>query len=139
MISDSLRTQVRQRSKGFCEYCLCPASLTSAPFHCEHIHPVSAGGETTLENLAWSCPACNHEKHTKTNAIDPQTKRRVSLFHPQRQRWMQHFQWSEDSIHIIGRTLIGRATVAALKMNRPEIVKLRRFLKLAGEHPPEVG
>ena len=137
MISDSLRTRIRQRAKGFCEYCLCPSSLTSAPFHCEHIHPRSAGGETTLENLAWACPACNHQKHTKTHALDPQTKRQVPLFHPRRQKWKRHFQWGEDSVYIVGRTRIGRATVGALKMNRPEVVSLRKFLQLVGEHPPE--
>ena len=82
MISDRLRSSIRDRAKGLCEYCLCPAGLTSAPYHCEHILPKSVGGETTLDNLAWSCPSCNHHKHTKTRAIDPQTMDEIPLFHP---------------------------------------------------------
>ncbi len=138
MISDRLRSLIRHRANGLCEYCLCPAKLTSAPFHCEHILPVSAGGATTLDNLAWACPSYNHQKHTKTHALDPQTKHQTPLFHPRRQKWNQHFQWSEDLMDIVGQTPIGRATVEALKLNRQELINLRQLLIGAGEHPPEL-
>lgn len=138
MISDRLRSRIRHRAKGFCEYCLCPARYTSAPFHCEHILPVSAGGETSLDNLAWACPSCNQNKHTKTQAIDPQTAENVSLFNPRGQRWNLHFQWSENLIYIVGRTPIGRATIDALKLNRKAVVNLRQLLIGAGEHPPKI-
>jgi len=39
---------------------------------------------------------------------------------------------------IIGRTAIGRAAVAALSLNRPELLNLRRVLRMVGEHPPVV-
>ncbi|HBE19026.1 MAG TPA: hypothetical protein DEG17_00145 [Cyanobacteria bacterium UBA11149] len=39
----------------------------------EHIKPRHGGGETIVENLAWSCFGCNAHKHTKTQAIDPET------------------------------------------------------------------
>ena len=143
-----LRRQVRARAKGFCEYCRCSAHFTNASFHCEALHEVSAersehikprdaGGETTLDNLAWSCPWCNAHKYTKTHACDPQTGRRVSLFNPRRQRWSRHFAWSEDFMVIVGRTATGRATVEALHLNRPELLNLRRVLKTVGEHPPK--
>jgi hypothetical protein len=138
MTPEHLRRQVRERAQGLCEYCLCPADLTSAPFHCEHIQPRNAGGETTLDNLAWSCPSCNGHKYTHTHAIDSQSGRRVPLFHPRRQKWKRHFAWSADFLHIVGRTQTGRATVEALQMNRPELVNLRRMLHLIGEHPPEM-
>lgn len=138
MISDRLRSRIRQRAMGFCEYCICPASFTSAPFHCEHILPVSAGGETTLDNLAWACPSCNQNKHTKTHALDSRTRHIVSLFNPRRQSWNQHFRWSESLLYIVGRTPVGRATVEALKMNRQELINLRRLLSSVGEHPPEL-
>jgi len=123
----ALRRHVRARAKGCCEYCRCPADFTNAAFHCEalhevsaerseHIQPRDAGGETTLDNLAWSCPWCNAHKYTKTHAHDPQTGRRVPLFNPCRQRWERHFAWSEDFIVIIGRTATGRATVEALQL-----------------------
>lgn len=37
---------------------------------------------------------------------------------------------------MLGRTPIGRATVEALHLNRPELVNLRRLLRDVGEHPP---
>lgn len=131
MTADRLRHLVRLRANGLCEYCLCPAELTSAPFHCEHIVPRSAGGETTLDNLAWACPSCNHHKHAKTSAADPRTNRHVPLFHPRRQKWNRHFRWSEDALSIVGKTRTGRATVAALRMNRTAIVNLRQLLQVA--------
>lgn len=40
------------------------------------------------------------------------------------------------SCQIIGLTPTGRATVEALRLNRPEVVNLRRLLFAHGEHPP---
>lgn len=37
---------------------------------------------------------------------------------------------------IIGISSIGRATVEALKLNRPGLMNLRRVLYTLGEHPP---
>lgn len=138
MISDRLRSLIRHRAKGYCEYCLCPSNLTSAPFHCEHILPHSAGGETNLDNLAWACPSCNQQKSTKTQAIDPQSLNPYPLFHPRLQKWNQHFRWSKDLMLIVGKTPIGRATVEALNLNRQEIINLRRLLIGVGEHPPKI-
>jgi hypothetical protein len=132
----ALRRQVRIRARGLCEYCRCPALFTNASFHCEHITPREAGGETTLDNLAWACPWCNAHKYTKTRASDPQTGRVVPLFNPRRQRWERHFAWGEDFIVVLGRTAIGRAAVVALHLNRPELLNLRGRLRTAGEHPP---
>jgi 5-methylcytosine-specific restriction endonuclease McrA len=132
----ALRRQVRVRARGLCEYCRCPDLFTSASFHCEHMTPREAGGETTLDDLAWACPWCNTHKYTKTRASDPQTGRIVPLFNPRRQRWERHFAWGEEFIVIPGRTAIGRATVAALHLNRPELLNLRGILRTAGERPP---
>lgn len=137
-IPTDLRRQVRLRANGLCEYCRCPALFTNASFHCEHITPREAGGETILDNLACACPWCNAHKYTKTHASDPQTERVVPLFSPRRQRWEQHFAWGEDFIIIRGRTATGRATVTALHLNRPELINLRRILRAAGEHPRRI-
>lgn len=61
---------------------------------------------------------------------------RVPLFHPRNQQWATHFNWSQDGSEIIGRTAIGRATIAALKMNHLEIVEARRRWASVGWHPP---
>ena len=135
--SPQLRREVAQRAQWRCEYCLTPHAYATQPFAADHIIPQSQGGETTLQNLALAC-GCNLYKGNRAHAIDPQTGRRVLLFHPRRQKWKRHFAWSADSLHIVGRTRAGRATVKALKMNRPELVNLRRILQIAGEHPREM-
>ncbi|MCH8295085.1 HNH endonuclease [Candidatus Poribacteria bacterium] len=134
----ALRRQVSERAQGLCEYCRCPAHFTNAAFHCEHIQPRNAGGETALNNLAWACPCCNAHKYIKTHAFDPQTRRSIPLFNPRCQRWLRHFMWIADFMLIVGRTMAGRATVEALHLNRPEQINLRRVLYAAGEHPPHV-
>jgi hypothetical protein len=87
-------------------------------------------------NLAFSC-GCNSYKGDRTSARDPETGRRAALFHPRRQQWSRHFTWNEDLTLIIGRTATGRATIDALRLNRPELVNLRRALCVIGEHPPQ--
>jgi hypothetical protein len=61
----------------------------------------------------------------------------VRLFHPRRDRWADHFAWTDDGTRILGLTPTGRATVEALRLNREPLVNLRRVLVQAGEHPPE--
>jgi hypothetical protein len=46
-----------------------------------------------------------------------QTGRRVPLFNPRRDRWHDHFRRSRDQVRLYGRTAIGRATVALLRLN----------------------
>ena len=135
--SPRLRREVAQRAQWRCEYCRTPHAFATQPFAADHIIPQSQCGETTLENLALAC-GCNLYKGNRAHALDPQTRNRVPLFHPRRQKWKRHFAWSGDFLYVVGRTRTGRATVEALKMNRPELVNLRRILHIAGEHPPEM-
>jgi hypothetical protein len=127
---------VAERARWRCEYCLSPSDFSTQPFEADHIVPVSKGGATVAENLALSC-GCNRYKGSRTHARDPQTGRVVPLFNPRRQRWPQHFEWSKDFRLVVGRTATGRATVAALHLNRAELVNLRRALRAVGEHPPD--
>ncbi len=106
------------------------------PFSVEHIGPRSQEGADSPDNLALSCQGCNNHKYTKTRAVDPVTGEEVPLFHPRRHRWQDHFAWNEDFSLILGLTPTGRATVGALRLNRPGLVNLRRVLYTAGEHPP---
>lgn len=133
-----VRRQVQERAKGLCEYCRTPDNFSVSSFHCEHIIPQKAGGTNALENLAWACPRCNHHKHAKTHAQDPQTGQRVPLFNPRQKKWNRHFMWSEELLHIIGRTRTGRATVQALNMNIPQRINLRKALQSLGVHPPDI-
>lgn len=136
-IPRAVRRQVRDRAGDRCEYCRHPARFSCAPFVCEHVVPRVRGAGSTLAELAWACPACNAHKYAKTHAPDPQTGRSVPLFNPRRQRWSRHFGWSQDYLLIEGRTATGRATLAALHLNAPALVNLRRALRAVAEHPPE--
>lgn len=132
-----VRRQVRDRAGDRCEYCRHPADFSCAPFVCEHVLPRVRGSGSAPAELAWSCPACNGHKYAKTHAHDPQTGRLVPLFNPRRQRWSRHFAWGADFLLVEGRTAVGRATVAALHLNCPALVNLRRALRAVGEHPPQ--
>ena len=99
--------------------------------------PRVKGGTTTLDNLALSCQGCNNYKYTKTAGRDPVSGRSVPLFNPRVHIWEEHFIWIDDYSLIAGVTATGRATIAALRLNRVGVVNLREVLYRAGQHPPE--
>lgn len=135
-ISAELRRRVREYFSERCAYCHTAERLTVVTFELEHITPISAGGATTFENLCLACPMCNRHKADRTSAVDPVVGDVVELFHPQRDNWMEHFAWSTDGCQLVGLTSRGRATVAALRMNRPQLVRTRGLWATLGEHPP---
>jgi hypothetical protein len=64
------------------------------------------------------------------------TQQICSLYHTRNDLWTDHFQWSDDALRIEGITPTGRATIALLRVNRPQVMNLRLILKLTGLHPP---
>jgi hypothetical protein len=130
------RRRLFARAGHRCEYCRTPGAFSPDPLSAEHVIPLSAGGTASEDNLAVSCQGCNNHKYTRTEADDPATGQTAPLYYPRHQVWSEHFCWSDDYARIIGLTPTGRATVAALRLNRPGVANLRRVLLLAGEHPP---
>jgi hypothetical protein len=96
-------------------------------FHIEHIRAKQHGGADRLDNLALACPDCNAHKGPNLTGIDPESDRRVRLFHPRIDRWEEHF--AVEGPLITGSTPIGRATIALLRMNEPERVQMRLELE----------
>ena len=137
-ISVDIQRTVIQRAKGYCEYCQLPASFSPNTFNFEHIIPLIKNGLTISSNLAYSCGGCNAYKKDKIQALDPLTSHLFPLFNPRTDNWAEHFQWSDDDFYIIGITSIGRASVNLLKVNREGNINLRRLLKMAALHPPEL-
>ena len=133
----AVRTLVTNRATGRCEYCLCPVAYSSDPFAMEHICPFALGGVSDESNLALACDGCNSRKQIATRALDPLTLEIVSLFHPRRDRWAEHFAWGTDELSLVGLTATGRATIERLELNRTGVINVRRLLRLVGEHPPE--
>ena len=135
-VSVELRRQVEERANGRCEYCLCPAAYALHTFECEHIIPTSKDGETELDNLAWACAGCNRFKAARMEAVDPQTERVAVLYRPRTDTWQDHFAWSDNFTQMIGISSCGRATIAALRLNRIGVVNVRQLLLMVGKHPP---
>ena len=79
---------------------------------------------------------CNSFKFNFQSGIDPDTQQEAPLYNPRKDQWNEHFRWSEDGSQIVGLTLVGRATVARLRMNQPNIVVARHVWISAGLHPP---
>lgn len=135
-LGSELKRQVAERAHGCCEYCRSQVRFAMQSFSIEHIDPAPDGERDGPENLALACQGCNNHKYKKTRASDPIGGESVPLFHPRKQIWRDHFAWNEDCTLIVGLTPCGRATVEALRLNRPGLVNLRRILFAAGEHPP---
>ncbi len=134
-----LQRGIRAQFANCCAYCRTSEELTVVTFEFEHIVPRSSGGETVVENICLACPMCNRFRADRTMALDPVSAQDVPLFHPQRDDWGEHFAWAEGATEIVGLTAIGRATIAALRMNRSQLVRVRRMWHIMGEHPPGIG
>jgi hypothetical protein len=106
------------------------------PLTIDHIIPESLGGLTKENNLWLACPRCNQFKGTQTHAHDQETDEWVTLFNPRLQQWADHFEWSTDGTHILGKTACGWSTVLALQMNNSEIIVTRRQWVSVGWWPP---
>ena len=137
-VSPALRRRVQRRAQRLCEYCRSSPELTGHDFTVDHILPESLGGASGFENLCWCCFWCNAYKQARTRWVDKRTGQRVRLYNPRLDAWHDHFRWNSDSSHILGRTAIGRATVLALWLNRPTLVKARRMWARFGLHPPDL-
>lgn len=135
-VTSEQKKKVAERARHCCEYCRSQARFAIQAFSVEHIIPKSQGGKTTLENLALACQGCNNHKYNKTEGMDPINGQVVSLYHPRKHRWNEHFAWNDEFTLFIGLTPTGRATVESLQLNRDGLVNLRKVLYAMGEHPP---
>jgi len=133
-IPAQLRRLVIERAASRCEYCLLSQEGQEATFHIDHVFPTSFGGETIAGNLALACVSCSLRKAARQSVVDPQTGSEVPLYNPRRDDWNDHFDWEDE--YIEGKTLTGRATVAALNMNRLLAIAIRRAEIKLGRHPP---
>jgi len=129
-----LRRQVIQRAVNHCEYCGLSQAGQEAAFHVDHIVPVAARGATSPANLALACVSCSLRKGSRQKAVDPRANETVDLYHPRRNAWRLHFRWDGNG-RIVGLTATGRATVAALSMNRSLAVAIRREEIVRGRQP----
>ena len=138
--SDARRAEVAARAGHRCEYCRLPTRGQVATFPIDHILPRSAGGTNEPSNLALTCPHCNAHKWTATEGPDPETGEVARIFNPRADDWAAYFEWSrERQGELWGRTPTGRATVAALHINAPDMVVLRILLVEVGLFSDALG
>jgi len=135
-VGQRLRAQVLSDAGGRCGYCRSSEEIMGAPLEIEHVVPEALGGSTRRDNLWAACRQCNAFKGDRTQAWDSVTDAVAPIFNPRRQVWSEHFLWSNDGAHIVGRTAEGRTTVLALGLNRPLLVRARQRWVDAGWHPP---
>lgn len=107
-----------------------PESFDVRPFQLDHIRAHKHAGSSQLENLAWSCLACNSFKGPNVAGYEPDSDRLFPLFNPRLDRWSEHFAWSGPVL--VGLTPVGRTTVVVLRLNEPDRIEHRRLLLEAG-------
>lgn len=133
-MNDALRALVRRRAGDTCEYCRMPQAALLNLFQVEHVIAEQHGGPTRPDNLALACPHCNRHKGPNLAGLDPDTGQLTRLFHPRTDRWDEHFELSGHVL--VGRTAVGRTTVAVLRMNVPKHLSVRAALVFEGLFPP---
>ena len=130
----TLAAIIWRRAHAQCEYCQLPQSCSLLPFQIDHIIARKHGGHTRSLNLALSCFYCNSFKGSNISGLDPETRALTRLFNPRRHKWHRHFRW--EGPVLVGRTAVGRTTVAVLLINLKLRVAQRQELIAAGFFPP---
>lgn len=121
------------RAGNECEYCGLPQLGQVARFPVDHVVPRSERGPTAFENLALACPHCNALKWAHTSWPEPESGEQVPLYNPRTQVWAEHFEWSDSACTTLaGKTACGRATIACLQINHPDMVVTRALLAELG-------
>jgi len=132
-IPEGIRQQVMARAKSRCEYCRLHEDDTYYTHEIDHIYAEKHGGDTVENNLCLACADCNRHKGSDLCSLDPQTGEVVSLFHPRRNLWHEHFRLIDTGI-IEPLTATGRVTERVLRFNRVELVADRARLIALGRY-----
>ena len=126
-ISVKLRKTVAERANFCCEYCLIPERLSFFTYQIEHIISLKHKGDSTFENLAFSCPICNRYKGSDlgTNVNSPPILTR--FYNPRIDKWNDHFKLKQNG-QIVPKSDIGEATIKIFQLNYDDAVLQRQKL-----------
>jgi hypothetical protein len=133
-MDSTLEQLIWERAGSRCEYCRMAQVHDRPGFEIDHIIALVHGGLTEASNLALACFLDNSYKGPHLAGIDPKTRRIERLFHPRRHSWQRHFRWQGPTL--VGRTPMGRATIAVLRINLPHRMAHRQTLLDEGLFPP---
>ena len=129
-MDERLRQSVRARAANRCEYCHFPDAEAWNTFQVDHILARSHGGQTSLDNLAWSCYGCNSYKGPNVAGWSSASKNAVRLFHPRQDNWGEHFRW--NGCILVPKTEIATVTIDVLRINASLSVMAREAARMAG-------
>lgn len=138
-VSEAIQAQARQRARNLCEYCHASEKWQYVRFTVDHVIPLDQDGADDIDNLAIACFHCNRRKSNRLTGVDPidiVDIAKVPLFNPRHDQWIEHFIWSADTLYILALTSTGRATIAALDLNRDRVINIRVADREIGRHPP---
>lgn len=113
-----MRQAVAKRADCQSEYCHIHRDDAFYSFQIDHTISLKHGGETFLDNLAFSCLPCNLNKSSDVGTISPPRQIFIRLFNPRMDPWDKCF--SVGSGKIYPETSIGEATIKVLKLNESE-------------------
>ena len=132
-IPDSIRNKVSERANYRCEYCRRLETDSFIRYQIDHIISRKHGGNTSLENLAYSCSICNNAKGSDLSSFIDKGEKIIRLFNPRKDNWSDHFEIEHNLIK--GKTDIGEVTTKLLKMNDIDRILERIDLINAGLFP----
>jgi len=137
-ISPSLRKRVSKQARYRCGYCLTPQRIIGMPMEIDHIIPESLGGSSQEGNLWLACRQGRSLLYyvgliLATGPMDFYANHVTICYIPKINPTYQ-----SQILHApVGRTVTGRATVKALRLNNEIIVDARRLWVQADWHPPK--
>lgn len=131
-IPDALRLLVADRAGSRCEYCRLPQSAAYFTHEIDHIYAEKHGGATHEINLCLACYACNRNKGSDICSLDEESGDVISLFHPRKDNWQDHFRLENGNI--VPLTPKGRVTARLLRFNSPDRVEDRIRLIRLGQY-----
>jgi hypothetical protein len=134
-IPDALRREVTERAGERCEYCRVHQEDRLFAHEIDHIYAEKHSGQSQSENLSLACAECNRFKGSDLCSFDSVTQTVVSLFHPRREQWSDHFRVVDGVIEAL--TSSGRVTARLLQFNRLDALDRRRSLIRQGRYPAE--
>ena len=125
-ISAELRRIAIERAAGRCEYCRIRETDTFLGCQIDHIIAEKHKGETTAENLAFTCAFCNRHKGSDIGSIAQSTGEFTRFYNPRTDSWNDHFEFSDFVIKPISP--IGETTASILQFNNEERLLERRAI-----------
>ena len=121
--------EIRQCYRHRCGYCGVSETETGGDLTVDHYRPVSRGGDDDEANLVYCCFRCNTYKGDFFPTADD-VRRGLHILHPLRDPVTSHLRENEETGQLGPLTTTGRFHVELLRLNRPQLVELRRARRL---------